>query len=390
MSPLCENYLKPEELNQMEAFYPLHVLVCESCFLVQLQEYVSPQDIFSEYAYFSSYSNSWLNHAKTYVDMVVERFKLGPSSLVVELASNDGYLLQFFLRKNIPIIGIEPAENIAKVAEQKGVPTLVRFFGRQVASELIAEGKKADLIVANNVVAQVPDINDFVSGISSLLSPNGIATIEFPHLLSLIQGNQLDTIYHEHFSYFSLFTIEKILKTHGLKVFDIEKLSTHGGSLRVFATKVVTDLWPSSPSVINIRREEDDFGITSRDAYRSFSEKAKKTKRLLLKFLIDAKCNNKVIVGYGAPGKGNTLLNYCGIRTDFIDYTVDKNPYKQGKMLPGSHIPVYHPDEIKKTKPDFVLILPWNLKEEIMRQLDYIRDWKGKMVVPIPEVEICP
>jgi len=390
MSPLCESYIGPEQLNQMEPFFPLHVYVCEHCFLVQLEEYVSPQDIFSEYAYFSSYSDTWLKHAKTYTDMIVERLELDDHSFVVELASNDGYLLQYFVEKGIPVLGIEPAVNIAEVAVEIGVPTLVEFFGDELARELAANGKQADLIIGNNVLAQVPDLNSFVSGIKSLLKPNGVVTLEFPHLMCLMEDNQFDTIYHEHFSYFSLIAVENIFTVHGLSIFDVEEIPTHGGSLRIFACHTGNPGKPVEPQVIELKSREQAAGFTKLETYTLFGEQVKETKRKLLNFLIMAKQDGKVVVGYGAPGKGNTLLNYCGIRTDFLEYTVDRNPYKQGKYLPGTHIPIFHPDKIRETKPDFVMILPWNFKDEIMEQVGYIREWGGQFVVPIPEVTVLP
>ncbi|MUG98022.1 methyltransferase domain-containing protein [Scytonema sp. UIC 10036] len=388
MSPLCESYVSLEQLNQMEPFYPLHVCVCDRCFLVQLQEYVSPQDIFSEYAYFSSYSDSWLQHAKNYTEKVIAQFGLHASSQVVEIASNDGYLLQYFLEKNIPVLGIEPAANVAEVAIKKGISTVVKFFGKSTASELVASGKQADLLIGNNVLAHVPDINDFVGGAKILLKPQGIITMEFPHLMRLIEENQFDTIYHEHFSYLSLLTVEKIFAHHGLTIFDVEELSTHGGSLRIYAKQAEDTSKPISPRVIELRAKEEAAGFTNIKNYFSFGEKVKETKFKLLEFLILAKRQGKTIAGYGAPGKGNTLLNYCGIREDFIDYTVDRNPYKQGKFLPGTHIPIFHPDKIRETKPDYLLILPWNLKNEIMSQMAFVRDWGCKFIVPIPEVNV--
>lgn len=390
MSPLCESYLSFEQLNGLEPFYPLHVQVCENCFLVQLQEYVKPEEIFTEYAYFSSYSDSWLQHASKYVDLMVERFGFGRGSFVVELASNDGYLLQYFVKKEIPVLGVEPAANVAKVAEEKGVPTLVKFFGVQTAREMEAEGKAADLIIANNALAQVPDINDFVGGMKILLQPGGVVTVEFPHLLCLMEQNQFDTIYHEHFSYFSFITAEKIFAAHGLTLFDVDELPTHGGSLRIYARHAENQNLPVTQRVVELRAREMAAGFTRMEHYSHFGEQVKETKRKLLEFLIAARRGGKTVVGYGAPGKGNTLLNYCGIRTDFLDYTVDRNPYKQGKFLPGTHIPILHPDEIRRTRPDYVLILPWNLKDEIRKQLSYVSQWGGKLVVPIPEVEVLP
>ena len=389
MSPLCESYLSAEQLNQMEPFYPLHVYVCSDCFLVQLEEYVTPEEIFLEYAYFSSYATSWLAHAKRYTDLMVERFGYGADSLVVEVASNDGYLLQYFVEKGIPCLGIEPALNVAEVAE-KGVPTLVEFFGVALATRLAAEGKQADLLLGNNVLAQVPDLNDFVGGLKILLKPGGVVTIEFPHLMRLMAENQFDTIYHEHFSYFSFIAAEKIFAAHGMRLFDVEELPTHGGSLRIYACHNDDDGKPRSDRAIELRERELGAGLDQMGTYAAFAEQVKETKRKLLAFLIEARRAGKQVVGYGAPGKGNTLLNYCGIRTDFLDYTVDRNPYKQGKFLPGTHIPIHHPDRISETKPDYVLILPWNFKDEIMEQMAYIREWGGQFVVPIPEVTVYP
>ena len=388
MSPLCESYLDHTQLNKMEPFYPLHVLVCDQCFLVQLQEYVSPENIFSHYAYFSSYSDTWLQHASRYTEMVVERFNLGKDSHVVEIGSNDGYLLQYFAAKGIPVLGIEPAANVAEAAVQKGVHTLVRFFGESLARDLAAAGKQADLLIGNNVLAQVPNLNGFVEGLRIMLKPGGNITMEFPHLVQLIEGNQFDTIYHEHFSYFSLHTVERSCAAHKLTLFDVEELPTHGGSLRVFARHAEgTPRWISD-RVTELKRREGAAGITSMDYYSGFAERVSETKRKFFDLLIRLKREGKSIVGYGAPGKGNTFLNYCGIRSDFLDYTVDCSPHKQGKFLPGTHIPIFHPDKIKETKPDYVLILPWNLKEEIMEQVSYIRDFDGKFIVAIPEVKV--
>lgn len=388
MSPLCESYVSADSLNQMEPFYPLHVFVCGKCFLVQLQEYVSREHIFGDYAYFSSFSDSWLAHAKTYTDKMIERFGIDGQRLVVELASNDGYLLQYFLERKIPVLGIEPAANVAAVATKKGIPTLVEFFGKETARELAASSRQADLLLGNNVLAQVPDLNDFVSGMKTLLKPHGVITMEFPHLQRLVEENQFDTIYHEHFSYFSFLTVEKILAAHGLTIFDVEELPTHGGSLRIYGRHTEDASRPIGPRVTELRTREESAGYTRMECYSRFAEHVKETKRKLLEFLIQAKRNGKKIAGYGAPGKGNTLLNYCGIRTDFLDYTVDRNPYKHGKFLPGTHVPIYPPDHIRETRPDFVLILPWNLKEEIIKQNAFIREWGGKFVVPIPMVRV--
>jgi SAM-dependent methyltransferase len=388
MSPLCESYVSADQLNQVEAFYPLHVYVCDNCLLVQLQEYVSPEHIFTEYAYFSSYADSWLRHAKAYTDLMVERFQINEQSQVIELASNDGYLLQYFVEKNIPVLGVEPAANIAKVAIAKGIPTVNEFFGRECAHKLVAQGKQADLIAANNVLAHIPDINDFVAGIKILLKPQGVATGEIQHLPRLMESNQFDTIYHEHFCYHTFTTLEKIFAAHGLTLFDVEELPTHGGSLRIYARHQNDSTKAISDRAIELRNREYADGFTSIERYTNFEEQVRETKRKLLDFLIKAKRDGKTVVGYGAPGKGNTLLNYCGIRTDFLDYTVDRNPYKQGKFLPGTHIPIYHPDKIQETKPDYVLILPWNFKDEIMTQMSFIRDWGGQFLVPIPEVAV--
>jgi SAM-dependent methyltransferase len=388
MSPLCESYLRVDQLNQMEPFYPLHVYVCGRCFLVQLLEYVSGEDIFTEYAYFSSYSDSWLAHAKRYTDLMVSRFGLGRDSFVVEIASNDGYLLQYFVEKGIPVLGVEPAANVARAAVEKNVPTLVKFFGVRTAREMVAKGQVADLLLGNNVLAQVPDLNDFVAGMKLILKPQGVITMEFPHLLRLMRENQFDTIYHEHFSYFSLFTVEKIFAAHSLTVFDVEELETHGGSLRIYVRHTDDASKPLSSRVHELLSREKSEGLTRLGGYVTFAEQVHETKRKLLEFLIQARRRGKSIVGYGAPGKGNTLLNYCGIRTDFLSYTVDRNPYKHGKFLPGTHIPIYSPERIRETRPDYVLILPWNLKREIMRQLDYVREWGAKFVVPIPGVQV--
>jgi len=390
MSPLCESYVSREQLNQMEPFYPLHAYVCESCFLVQLDEYVSPEEIFSEYAYFSSYADSWVQHMKRYTGMIIERLSLGPKSFVVEIASNDGYLLQHFVAKGIPVLGIEPAANIAKVAIEKGVPTLVEFFGEKLARQLAVKGKQADLIAGANVLAQVPDVNDFVKGIKILLKPRGVVTIEFPHLMRLIEENQFDTIYHEHFSYFSFLTVERIFAAHGIALFDVEEIPTHGGSLRIYGCHADGSFYPIGPRVNELRTREERMGFNGLERYSTFAEQVEETKRKLLEFLIRAKREGKSIAGYGAPGKGNTLLNYCGIRTDFLEYTVDRSSYKQGKFLPGTHIPIYSPEKIEQTKPDYVLILPWNFKEEIMAQMSHIRKWGGQFVTPIPEVKVYP
>lgn len=388
VSPLANSYLKAEQLQQMESFYPLHIYVCEKCFLVQLPVFQTPEDIFTDYAYFSSYSESWLRHARDYVELMVERFGFNSDSQVIEIASNDGYLLQYFKEKRIPVLGIEPAENVAKAAQEAGITTIVKFFGTRTAAELIEDNKKSDLILGNNVLAHVPDLNDFVEGMKYLLKPQGIITMEFPHLLRLMDENQFDTIYHEHFSYFSFITVEKVFQKHGLTIFDVEELSTHGGSLRIFARHNDDASKTIGESVLELKNREETARFNKLEYYLSFTEKVKNTKLNILDFLITAKREGKSIAGYGAPAKGNTLLNYCGIRSDFIDYTVDRSPHKQGHYLPGTHIPIYHPDKIKDTKPDYLLILPWNIKDEIMKQMSHIRDWCGKFVVLIPEVKI--
>jgi hypothetical protein len=390
MSPLCESFLTADQLDRMEPFYPLHVHVCGQCFLVQLQQYVTPAEIFSEYAYFSSYSTAWLKHAEDYVAMAVDRFRLGRDSLVIELASNDGYLLQYLVQRGIPCLGVEPAANVAEAAVQKGVETVVRFFDMELAKELRDEGRRADLIVGNNVLAQVPEINSFVGGLPLALKPGGTVTMEFPHLMRLIEGNQFDTIYHEHFSYFSLIAAERIFAAHGLTIFDVEELWTHGGSLRVYARHADDTSRPPSPRMRELREREEKAGFRRLETYAAFEERVRETKRRLLELLIEAKRSGRTIAGYGAPGKGNTLLNYCGLRTDFIDYTVDRNPYKHGRFLPGTRIPIYPPSRIEETRPDLVLVLPWNLKDEILAQLGYIRDWGGQFIVPIPEAVIVP
>jgi SAM-dependent methyltransferase len=387
-SPLCESFLAADECNRMEPFYPLHAYVCERCFLVQLEEYVAPEEIFSEYAYFSSYSESWLQHARDYAEAMVARFALDGGSRVVEVASNDGYLLQYFVKRGVPVLGIEPAANVAEAAQRRGVPTEVRFFDEECARALAAAGRRADLLVGNNVLAQVPDLRGFVRGMKQLLEPRGVVTLEFPHLLRLMAENQFDTIYHEHFSYFSLTAIEPFFRDEGLSIFDVEELTTHGGSLRIFARHSEDESRPATPSVARLLTAESEAGLDRIETYSAFSEHVKETKRRLLDFLIHAKRDGNRIVGYGAPGKGNTLLNYCGIRTDFIDFTVDRNPYKHGRFTPGTRIPILAPEKLREARPDYVLILPWNLKDEIMEQEAGIREWGGQFVVPIPEVRV--
>ena len=391
MSPLSNSYLKPGQLELAEKFYPLHARVCERCLLVQLGEFEPPEHIFSgDYAYFSSYSDLWLKHASDYVEQMVSRFGYGKRHLAVEIASNDGYLLQYFVRKGVPVLGIEPAANCARAAQEKGVATLVKFFGTQTATELVAQGRRADLLLGNNVLAHVPDLNDFVRGLQVLLAPDGVITMEFPHLLNLIEQNQFDTIYHEHFSYFSFLVVEQVFAKHGLVLFDVEELPTHGGSLRIYARHAADSAKPVEASVGALKEKEKRAGLDRIDAYRSYGGRVQRTKRRLLEFMVRAKEEGKRIAGYGAPAKGNTLLNYCGIRSDFIDFTVDRSPHKQGSFLPGTHIPVLHPDRIREARPDYLLILPWNLKEEVMAQMAYIREWGGRFVVPIPEVTVLP
>jgi hypothetical protein len=388
MSPLCQTHIEPHELNHMERFYPLRAWVCENCWLVQLEEYVSPDQIFSDYAYFSSYSDSWVEHARRYAEGMIERLRLGSNSLVMEVASNDGYLLQHFKARSVPCRGIEPAANVAEAAVAKGIPTTVKFFGRKTAQEVASEFGQPDLLLGNNVLAHVPDINDFVGGMSMLLKQGGVITMEFPHLLRLMDENQFDTIYHEHFSYLSFGTVEKIFAHHGLRLFDVDQIPTHGGSLRIYACHENDSSHPSTPAVEHLRAHEIERGLQTHSTYEQFEDRVKATKRKLLQFLIEAKEQGKTVVGYGAPGKGNTLLNYCGIRTDFLDYTVDRSPHKQGRYTPGAHIPILAPERIRETKPDYVLILPWNLQHEICEQGAYIREWGGRFVVPIPSVKV--
>ena len=387
-SPLCQTMLSGEQLNQMEPFYPLRADVCEKCSLVQVEEYVAPADLFNDYNYFSSYSDSWLDHMKRYASDMVDRFDLDSGSQVVELASNDGYLLQFFIERGIPVLGVEPAANVARVAIEKGIPTLVEFFGEETARQLVGKGVKADLMCGANVLAQVPDLNSFVSGIQTLMADGGVCTIEFPSLFNLIDGNQFDTIYHEHFSYFSFTSAVRVFEAHAMTVFDVEELPTHGGSLRIFAKHAGDESKPVTERAAEMLAYEQARGVDEMSTYTDYGEQVEATKRNLLEFLINARRDAKTVVGYGAPGKGNTLLNYCGIRTDLLAYTVDRSPAKHGRFLPGTHIPVYRPERIEETKPDFVLILPWNLREEISDQMRGIRQWGGQFVVPIPELEV--
>ena len=388
MSPLCQTHIRPDQLHEMEPFFPLHAYVCDQCFLVQLQEFVTPDAIFTEYAYFSSYSTSWVEHARRYAHAMIDRLKLGTTSKVMEIASNDGYLLQHFVARGVPVLGIEPAANVAKVAIERGVPSTVCFFGRKTAHEIAGEHGRPDLLLGNNVLAHVPDINDFVGGMKILLGPRGVITMEFPHLQRLIAENQFDTIYHEHFSYLSFAVVERIFAHHGITLFDVDELPTHGGSLRIYGRHAENTELAVTERVNALRQREIDDGFLTLERYRGFDEQVKRTKRKLLSFLIDARQRGKKVVGYGAPGKGNTLLNYCGIRSDFLDFTTDANPYKQGKFTPGTRIPIVAPEMIRAARPDYVLILPWNLRDEITQQAAYIREWGGQFVVPIPEVRV--
>ena len=385
--PPSNSYVHRADLSRMEPFYPLRAYVCSDCHLVQLEQFQSPAEIFGDYAYFSSYSASWLDHAESYCEAMIDRFGLGADSQIVEIASNDGYLLQYFVKRGIPVLGVEPAANVARVAEAKGVPTRVAFFGQTTAKDLVADGLRADLLVGNNVLAHVPDLNDFVAGLGTMLKPHGVLTMEFPHLLQLMNGNQFDTIYHEHFSYFSLLCVERIFEAHGIALFDVEELPTHGGSLRIFGCPAKSAR-PIGQRVAALKSREIEAGLDSPDAYEGFVERVKAVKRGLLSFLINAKDDGKSIAAFGAAAKGNTLLNYCGIGTDMIDYVADSSPHKQGLCLPGSHIPIVGPDRIRQTQPDFLLILPWNLTDEIIAANDFIRAWGGRFVVPIPAVKV--
>ena len=390
MSPLCESFLAADQVDQMEPFFPLNVRICDSCQLVQLPEYVAPEEIFTEYAYFSSYSDSFVQHARDYVELAVQRLGLGATSFVVEVASNDGYLLQHFVERGIPVLGVEPAENVAAAARERDVPTQVAFFGRETAEALVAERGHADLVIGNNVLSQAPHLNDFVGGIQVLLAPEGTATIEFPHLMQLLEANLFDTIYHEHFTYFSLLTAERVFAAHGLTVFDLDEIPTHGGSLRLYLRHRDDESREVSERVESFRAREESAGLTSFEPYAAFRARIEETKRTLLEFLIDARRAGQSVVGYGAPGKANTLLNYCGIRTDLVEYTVDRNPYKHGRFTPGTHIPIFPPERIAETRPDVIWILPWNLKDEIVEQLAYAREWGARFLVAVPEVAVLP
>ncbi len=389
MQPLCESFIEPEKLNDMEPHFPLKVYVCAECFLVQVPKSVSPETIYLNYKYYSSFSNTWLSHVKQYTENIIKRFGIGKNNLVAEIASNDGYLLQYFVEKGIPVIGIDPSEEVAQYAiNKKGIRTEIKFFGVETSGYMVDTYGQADLIIGNNILAHVPDINDFVQGLKNFLKPGGIITMEFPHLLRLIEENQFDTIYHEHFSYLSFTIVRDIFRKYDIKIFDVEELPTHGGSLRIYGCHLEDETKTVHNHVIDIINREETLGMNSLAYYSSFNEKVKATKRDILAFLIQEKNEGKHFVGYGAPGKGNTLLNYCGIRTDFFDYVVDINPNKHGNYLPGSHIPIYHPDIIKETKPEYVVILPWNLKDEIVNQHNYIFDWEGKFVLFIPKLTI--
>jgi SAM-dependent methyltransferase len=387
MCPLANSYRTPD-LRSMEPSYPLCVYVCEGCLLAQIEPVAKPEEIFSDYAYFSSYSDTWLDHARAYADMAVARFGLGAASRVIEVASNDGYLLQYFAARRVPVLGVEPARNVADVAVRKGIPTIAEFFGAAAARRLRQDGHAADLLIGNNVLAHVPDLHDFVEGLRILLKPRGVITMEFPHLLRLMAENQFDTIYHEHVFYYSFLAVERVFRDHGLALFDVEELPTHGGSLRIYTCHAGTR--HEEPRVPALRAKEEAAGLTRMETYAAFGEQVKQTKRRLLQFLITAKGQRKSLVGYGAAAKGNTLLNFCGIRTDFLDYTVDRSPHKQGRLLPGSGIPIHSPERIRETRPDYLLILPWNLRDEIMRQMAHIAEWGGRFVVPIPEVCVYP
>jgi len=388
-SPLCQRHVTPERFDHAESIYPLHVYVCSSCFLVQLPAYVAREEIFdAEYGYFSSFSETWLRHAQSYVQMMIPRFGLGATSRVVEVASNDGYLLQYFKQAGVPVLGIEPTTNTAAMAVKAGIPTLTKFFGCDAAREVRASHGAADVVLGNNVLAHVPDINDFVGGIKILLATQGVATIEFPQLLHLIEQNYWDTIYHEHFSYLSFTTVDKVFAHHGLVLFDVDDIPTHGGSIRIYARHAEDASKPVHARVVAMREREAAAGHFRLDYYRDFGERVKESKRAILEFLISVKRQGKRVAAYGAPGKGNTLLNYCGIRTDMIDFTVDRSPHKQGNFLPGTRIPIHAPEKIREAKPDYLFLLPWNLKDEIVRQMADIRAWGGKFVVPIPTVQV--
>jgi SAM-dependent methyltransferase len=387
-SPLCESFLTGSQLDEVEAFYPLHVRLCADCLLAQLEAYVAGTEIFRDYSYFSSYSDSWVAHAERYTGRITERLGLTSDSLVLELASNDGYLLQHFVQRGIPAFGVDPAANVVDAARARGVETIVDFFDSELASTLVAEGRRPDLVVANNVLAQVPELNDFIKGIEIVLAEHGAATIEVPHLVRLIEELQFDTIYHEHYSYFSLATLDRLFSRNGLELFDVEELPSHGGSLRAYAKRQDDDAHTVEPTVAELLERERRGGYSDPSGYASFAGSVAETRWELLELLIELRRKGKQVVGYGAPGKGNTLLNYCGIRTDLIDYTVDRNPHKQGKYLPGTHIPIYAPERISETRPDFILLLPWNLQKELTAQLAHVKAWGAQLVVPIPRPKV--
>lgn len=388
ISPLANSYVNSDRMQQSESMYPLKTFVCDSCYLVQVEDYESPDHIFSDYAYFSSYSESWLAHCKSYVNKMIERFGFNSQQQVIEIASNDGYLLQYFAEREVPVLGIEPAANVAAVAKERGIPTVVNFFGTELAEKLREQGQSADLLLGNNVLAHVPNLNDFVSGMKIVLKPSGVITMEFPHLKELIEYVQFDTIYHEHYSYFSFTTVCELFSKHGLVVFDVDKLSTHGGSLRIYVQHADYSEREISLAVLHLIEEELAYGIKDLDMYQMYKEQAVKLKRDIVRLCIDLKNEGKTIAGYGAPAKGNTLLNYCGLDKDYFDFTVDRSPHKQGKYLPGSRVPIYAPDKIKDEKPDYLFVLPWNLKDEIIKQTEYIREWGGKWIIPVPHVSI--
>jgi SAM-dependent methyltransferase len=386
-SPLAESFLTEEQLRQGDMFLPLHAYVCERCFLVQLEEIETPEHIFSDYGYFSSVSESWVRHAHAYVEATIPRFRLGAESSVVEIASNDGYLLQWFVKAGLPVLGIEPAANVAKAAEERGIPSLVEFFGSKVATRLAGEGRQADLIVGNNVLAHVPALNDFVEGMRILLTPGGVITMEFPHLVRLIQETQFDTIYHEHYSYLSLLAVEQVFGAHGLRLFDVEELRSHGGSLRIYACHA-DGPHETTESIAELREREDAAGLSQLETYTSFGERVRALKREVLTFLLDAREAGKTVVGYGAAAKGVTLVNYCGIRKDLVEYVADLSDHKQGLFMPGSRIPVYPPERVAETAPDYLLILAWNLKDEIMAQMAHVRELGTRFVTPVPHIEV--
>jgi SAM-dependent methyltransferase len=388
-SPLANSYLEPEDLDRGEVFYPLHAYVCEFCFLVQLPAVATPESIFGDYAYFSSFSDSWLDHARRYVGQVVERFQLGPGSKVVEVASNDGYLLQYFGPFGVEVLGVEPAANVAQAAIDRGIPSVVEFMGKDVGARLAREQGRADLVVGNNVLAHVPDVHDFVSGLRELVAEDGVITMEFPHLLRLVQERQFDTIYHEHFSYLSLIAVERLFREHGLELFDVEELPTHGGSLRIYASPAAAGRGRGE-RVAALREREEAAGLAKLETYAAFGKAVREVKRELLMFLVEAARAGSAVVGYGAAAKGNTLLNYCGVRSDLVEYVVDRSPHKQSRFLPGTRIPIHDPERIRETKPEYVLILPWNLRDEISEQMSFVREWGGRFVVPIPSVTVLP